>query len=353
MLVFYIKWLYFGHNKKNSNRKKGVSDMKLGTVGTGFIAQEVLPQLRDWGIEPTAVAGTPQTMDEVHKLCDENSIGQAFDDYGKMLSEGDIDTVYVAVPNFLHYAFTKQALLAGKHVIVEKPMTSNEREAKELADLAKEKGLFLFEAITTVYLPNFTKIRELLPQIGDIKIVNCNYSQYSRRYDEFQKGNVLPAFDPKKSGGALMDLNLYNIHYILGLFGEPEAVQYLPNIERGIDTSGILTLDYGAFKAVSIAAKDCAAPANYVIQGTKGYIRQTTPANFCLEITLHLNDGTETTFNEEPKSRLEPEFKAFVKAIDEKDTAYCYERLSHSLAVSKVQTTARVEAGIHFPADEQ
>ena len=124
-----------------------------------------------------------------------------------------------------------------------------------------------------------------------------------------------------------MDLNLYNLHYLLGLFGEPKTVHYLPNIERGIDTSGILTMDFGGFKAVRLAAKDCAAPANYVIQGTKSYIRQTTPANFCMEVTLHLNDGTEETFNEEPNSRLEPEFRAFAKAIDTNDKAFCYEML--------------------------
>lgn len=327
--------------------------MKLGIVGTGFIAQEVIPQLRSWGIVPNAIAGTPQSMDEVKKLCEENDIQGAYEDYAVMLDEGDIDTVYVAVPNFLHYAFVRQALLAGKNVIVEKPMTSNYREALELAELAKEKDLFLFEAITTVYLPNFANIKELLPLIGDIKIVNVNYSQYSRRYEEFKKGNVLPAFDPKKSGGALMDLNLYNLHYILGLFGEPKDVKYYPNIERDIDTSGILILDYDRFRAVSVAAKDCAAPASYIIQGTEGYIRQTTPANFCCEITLHMNDGTQTTYNKEPASRLESEFRAFAKAISEGNLNMCYEMLDHSLAVSKVQTKARVEAGIHFPADDK
>ena len=232
-------------------------------------------------------------------------------------------------------------------------MTSNDREAAELSALAKEKDLYLFEAITTVYLSNFAKIKELLPRIGTVKIVNCNYSQYSRRYDDFRNGTVLPAFDPKKSGGALMDLNLYNLHYLLGLFGEPQNVKYYPNVERDIDTSGILMMDYEGFQAVSIAAKDCAAPANYVIQGTDGYIRQETPANFCMEITLHLNDGTEEKFNEEPKSRLESEFKRFVKEIDSGDKTFCYEMLDHSLAVSKVQTKARVEAGILFPADEK
>ena len=327
--------------------------MKLGIAGTGLIVKECLPLFRDWGMELAAICGTPRSKDEAERLREEYRIGAAYCEYDKMMADSNVDTVYVAVPNFLHYSFVKQALEAGKNVVVEKPMTSNFREAEELSALARAKDLYLFEAISTVYLPNYKKLREWLPRIGTVKIVSCNFSQYSRRYDAFRAGEVLPAFDPAKSGGALMDLNLYNLHYLLGLFGEPSAAQYHPNMERGIDTSGVLTLDYGGFQAVSIAAKDCSAPWSYVIQGTDGYIMQKTPANFCGEATLHLNDGTEETFDEEPASRLEPEFRVFSREIASGDRAFCYEMLDHSLAVSKVQTKARLDAGIIFPADSE
>ena len=67
-----------------------------------------------------------------------------------------------------------------------------------------------------------------------------------------------------------MDLNVYNIHAIVGLFGKPWEVKYEANMERGIDTSGVVTLDYGDFKAVAIGAKDCKAPVRCTIQGTNG-----------------------------------------------------------------------------------
>ena len=94
-----------------------------------------------------------------------------------------------------------------------------------------------------------------------------------------------------------MDLNVYNISYIVGLFGEPNRVNYAANIDHGIDTSGILTMDYSGFKAVSMAAKDCGAPARCVIQGTKGYLLQKSTANYCGGLTLHLNDGKEEHYN--------------------------------------------------------
>ena len=327
--------------------------MKLAIAGTGMIVREVLPYLRDWDWEPAALCGTPRSRDAADRLAEEHRIPAVYTDYETMLSETDADAVYAAVPNFLHYRFVRQALERGRNVIVEKPMTSNDREARELEALARENGRFLFEAITTVYLPNYQKTREWLHRIGSVRIVTCNYSQYSSRYDRFRAGETLPVFDPAKSGGALMDLNLYNLHYLLGLFGEPDAVRYQANMERGIDTSGVLFLDYGTFQAVSIAAKDCSGPCRYAIQGTDGYLLMESPANACLDVTLRLNDGTVETFAENPVHRMEPEFRWFAEQLAAGDPAACYERLRHSVAVSRVQTMARLGAGIRFPADDE
>ena len=324
--------------------------MKLGIVGTGMIARLVAPHLEEWGCPIAAVCGTPDTEDQVRELTSRVG-GSAYVDFNAMLESADIDTVYIAVPNVLHHSFSLRALEAGKHVIVEKPIASNVREAEELSAAAHERGLLLYEAISTLYLPNYAKVRELLPSVGDVKVACCNYSQYSSRYDAFRAGTVLPAFDPAKSGGALMDLGLYNLQYLIGLFGEPNEVHYEANVERGIDTSGVTTLDYGSFKAVSVAAKDCAAPTMNVIQGTKGYILQTTPANRCGAVTLHLNDGTEQYFDESPELQWESEFRTFAKGIAEHDRAGCYRMLDHSVAVSRCMTEARQDAGVVFAAD--
>lgn len=325
--------------------------MKLGIVGTGMIAQMVAPHLEAWGCPIAAVCGTPDTEDQVRELTSHVG-GSVYVDFDTMLEEADVDTVYIAVPNVLHHPFALKALEAGKHVIVEKPIASNVREAEELAAAARERGLLLYEAISTLYLPNYAKVRELLPRIGDVKIACCNYSQYSSRYDAFRSGSVLPAFDPAKSGGALMDLGLYNLQYLIGLFGEPNGVRYEANVERGIDTSGVTTLDYGSFKAVSVAAKDCAAPTMNVIQGSNGYILQTTPANRCGVVTLHLNGGEEQHFDESPELQWESEFRAFAKGINEYDRAGCYHLLEHSVTVSRCMTEARKTAGIVFAADK-
>ncbi|WP_234122500.1 Gfo/Idh/MocA family protein [Clostridium hydrogenum] len=326
--------------------------MKLGIVGAGMIVKDFLETTNYLkGLELTAIFGRKSSEKAINELKNEYKIKSIFYDYDELLNS-DVDTVYIALPNNLHFEFSKRALEANKNVIVEKPMTSNYKEALILNDLARERKLFIFEAITNQYLPNYKKIKELLPTLGNIKIVQCNYSQYSSRYDRFKEGNTLPAFDPNFSGGALMDLNIYNIHYVVGLFGKPKNVEYYPNIERGIDTSGVLILDYENFKCVCIGAKDCRAPIANNIQGDKGCIYQDNPTNVCEKFELLMNDGTSKLINENNyKHRMVNEFIEFIDIISKKNFDKCYEMLEQSLIVSEVQTIARNKGGIRFPTD--
>jgi predicted dehydrogenase len=328
--------------------------MKLGIVGSGLIVRDFLtitPYLKE--TELTGICGTKRSEETIKELVSKYNIKNMFSSYEEMLNS-EVDTVYIALPNNLHFQFAKEALEAGKNIIVEKPFTSTYKEALILAELAKEKQLFILEAITTQYLPNYKKIKELLPTIGNIKIVQCNYSQYSRRYDSFKEGNILPAFDPKSSGGALMDLNLYNIHYVVGLFGRPKNVEYYPNVERGIDTSGILILDYDTFKCTCVGAKDCKAPIANNIQGDKGCIHQNTPAGVCINFEVLMNDGSSSLINENNyEHRMVNEFIEFEAMIKNNNLKECYEALETTLIVMEVLTTARNKGGIIFPADRE
>ena len=326
--------------------------MKLGIIGAGVIVQDFLPRLvKLEGMEVVAIQATPRDAETVDRLCRENNIPYGVYSFEELCAL-PIDTVYVAVPNHLHYAISMQALEKGLNVIVEKPITSNDREARELAAMAEEKNCFIFEAVTTVYFPGFEKLKTWLPEIGTVKLVYLNYSKFSRRYAAFRRGEILPAFDPNKSGGALMDLNLYNLHFVMGLFGKPQSVKYYANIERQIDTSGSLVLRYPDFVAVCSAGKDSAAPYQFVIQGTEGYISVQLPPNLLGKLTLHRTDNTEETFDDGmSKDRLIPEFEWFIDCINRGDHKAAADRMRQSIAVSTVQTKARLDAGIRFPAD--
>ena len=326
--------------------------MKLGILGAGMIVREFLPWLTgpESPFKVEALCSTERSAGAAQALCDQYGVPRHTTSYDELLSW--VDVVYIAVPNILHVKYTRAALEAGRHVIVEKPMAPTAALAEELAELARSKKLFLFEAVTTQYQDNYAKIREVLPKVGAVTMVQCNFSQYSSRYDAFCAGETPVSFDPECAGGALMDLGVYNVSYIVGLFGEPNQVHYTANVERGIDTSGILTMDYSGFKAVSLAAKDCAAPARCIIQGTKGYILQKSTPNYCGGVTFHPNEGKEEHYNlNGDRPRQAAEFEAFYRAMTAGDQELCARMLDTSIAVSRVLTVARRSAGVRFPGD--
>ena len=323
--------------------------MKLAVLGTGKIVQEFLPMIQQvTDVELVALLSTPRSLDKAKAMQVQYHIQEVYTDYETLLGNATIDTVYVALPNHLHYQYTKAALLQGKNVICEKPFTLNAQQLQELIQIATEKRLILLEAITNQYLNNFLQIKKDLAQLGKIKIVECNYSQYSSRYDAFKEGKILPAFDPQKGGGALMDINIYNIHFVVGLFGKPEKVQYLANIERDIDTSGILVLDYGAFKAVCIGAKDSTAQIRSVIQGTDGSIEVLGATNEMPRYERRSKTEIEAVNVNLDKHRMYQEFEKFTEVIDQKDLAFALEQLNHSLTVMQVVDQALESANLHL-----
>lgn len=323
--------------------------MKLAVLGTGKIVQEFLPMIQQvTDVELVALLSTPRSLDKAKEMQAQYQVQEVYTDYETLLGNATIDTVYVALPNHLHYQYTKAALLQGKNVICEKPFTLNSQQLQELIQIATEKRLILLEAITNQYLNNFLQIKKDLAQLGKIKIVECNYSQYSSRYDAFKEGKILPAFDPQKGGGALMDINIYNIHFVVGLFGKPEKVQYLANIERDIDTSGILVLDYGAFKAVCIGAKDSTAQIRSVIQGTDGSIEVLGATNEMPRYERRSKTEIEAVNVNLDKHRMYQEFEKFTEVIVQKDLAFALEQLNHSLTVMQVVDQALESANLHL-----
>lgn len=335
---------------------KGASDMKLAILGTGLIVKEgALPALCQVPeIEVAAIFARPASREKAEKLQAEYSIPKVYTDYDALLADTVIDFVYVGLVNSVHYEYTKRALLAGKHVIVEKPFASTAREVQELRQLAIERGLYVFEAVTLLYLPNFTAIREALPKLGKIKSVVANYSQYSSRYDRYLQGEVLPAFDPERSGGALYDINIYNLNLILGLFGAPQSVHYTANIGfNGIDTSGVVNMQYPEFFALAIGAKDSDSPGYAMIQGEKGYIRIDGNPNELRSFELRLRGSGVTSRYElnRYRHRMVHEFQEFAKIFAAKDFDRVKEGLAVSAAVLETAEAARRQAGIVFPVD--
>ena len=330
--------------------------MKLGIIGTGKIIVDALYAMEPLSeISRNAIFARPHSRDKGEELAKQYSIAEVYTDYDELLDKADIDTVYIGLINSVHYEYAKRALDKNKNVILEKPFAGTYDEAKELVDLAKTKNLFVFEAITVLHNDVITKMKENLPKLGQIRMMLANYSQYSSRYDKYLKGEVDHSFDPEYLGGALRDINVYNLHYAVELFGAPQKTHYFPNTGfNGIDVSGTMVLEYDGFSAVCTGAKDSDSPCFVQIQGEKGYMRIEGKPNVAPNLTIVITDYTkdelvrdaagamvrpvlkEEFIPDEVHHRMTREFKDFARMIDEKDFDLAEHYATETLGVMRI-----------------
>lgn len=325
--------------------------MKVATIGTGFITEWFLNAVeQNEGI--CCAAMYSRKAENAQALADKYDIKDIYTDLDEMLKRDDIDFIYVASPNSLHFEYSYRALQAGKHVICEKPFTSTVEEFETLASYAKQHHLFLFEAIVTLHMPNYHTIRENLSRLGQIRMIQCNFSQYSSRYDALLAGKTPNVFNPAFSGGALSDINIYNLHYVIGLFGKPQNVHYYANRHvNGIDTSGVAILEYDGFQAVCVGCKDTKSVCIAQIQGEKGYITMNSETSKCSQFTLTANLKSEECSQLQRDPALYYELKDFHRIYKEDDYEECLKLLDHSRVVMEVYEAARKDASITFAAD--
>ena len=321
--------------------------MNVCVVGTGKVTTLLMPAFAASDVL-TCNAVVSRSEDTGRSFARQWGIETVYTSMDEMLKDPSIDLVYVASPNSLHYQQTKSALLAGKHVLCEKPFVSKEAEAEELIAIAREKGLFLFEAITTAHHPHYAVIKEKLSLLGKIKLVSATFCQYSSRYPALLEGKVSPAFDPAYHGGALMDINLYNIHFVLGLFGAPRSIRYRANLHsNGVDTSGILTMEYPDFLCQCIGAKDCDGVNGIHILGEEGWMEVTPAGSNPQTVKLCLR-GREPEIHTIEKDAWYHEVQSLGKLIAADDHAACCRLLETTRQVVAVLEAARKDAGLCF-----
>lgn len=327
--------------------------VKLGIIGTGKIVTEALYAMEPLGeIKRQAIYARPHSIEKAKEFAGKYGISEIYTDYTELLEQSDVDAVYIGLVNSAHYLYAKEALLHGKHVLLEKPFVLSSKEAEELKAIAEQRGLILMEAITVLHNTVYEEMKRNLPKLGAVRLALCNYSQYSSRYDSYLKGEVSPAFNPELQGGAVYDLDVYNIHYCVGLFGMPEEVHYFPNKGfNGVDTSGVLVLTYSHFQCVCSAAKDSDSPCFISIQGEKGWMKIDGKPNAAVSLETVFADGdhpsltrdasgamvrkcvTEEYAAPETPHRMTREFSDFAVMIETKDFAKAAELLEETIHV--------------------
>lgn len=315
--------------------------MRLGTIGTGNIVRQFLAACPLGQFELTAVYSRYQ--EKAEKL----AMGKAtcYTSLEAMLHDPRVEVVYIASPNALHYPQAKQALAAGKHVIVEKPFVTTLNECQELMALAKEKDCMLFEAVPNLYMPSLKLCERYAHKIGRIRLVTGHFTQYSSRYDAFKKGQVVNVFHPRMAGGALMDLGVYALHFLYALYGRPEDLTYKANqAQNGIDLSGILQCRYPDFQVVFVIGKDCQSENFCLIEGEEGYLKIEGSISLLSEIKYNGRSISSSVL----KNPLNDEVKAIGEVLANHDVSTMETWWAHTSAVVELLEMARAKGNLPF-----
>ena len=185
--------------------------LRVGIIGTGWIAEKAAITLRGLK-ECEAYAVGSRTIERAEAFAKEWGIAKACGSYAELINDPDVDLVYVGTPHSHHYDVTKEALLAGKPCLVEKAFMANYRQTKEIVDLARERKVFLAEAIWTRYQPVVKMVRDLIDsgRIGTPRLVTATLG-----YSMGEKPRIMR---PDLCGGALLDLGVYALNFVRMFF---------------------------------------------------------------------------------------------------------------------------------------
>jgi predicted dehydrogenase len=243
--------------------------VRWGIVGPGRIAHNVV---RDFplvdGAEVVAVAS--RSADRAQSFADEHHLARSYGSYAEILSDEDVDVLYIATPHPQHHALALAAIRAGKAVLVEKTFTATVAGAEEVVAAAREHRVFAMEAMWTRFQPAVVAARALIEDgaIGEVRQVQADLG-----VDQpFNPGDRL--FDPAQGGGALLDLGVYVVSFAQYFLGTPDRVHVTGSLApTGVDAEAGLLLGYDDGRAAALLATIRQyTPGAARIHGTTGWI---------------------------------------------------------------------------------
>ena len=232
--------------------------IRFGIVGTGKISGWVLEGARqDPRFQAVAVCSRSQSTADA--FASAHGIPRTYTSLEEMAESPDIDAIYIASPNSAHAFQSILCLNHGKHVLCEKPLASNAREAREMVETARRNRVVLMEAMIATLNPNFKIVKSMLPELGTIRRYFASYCQYSSRYDQLKaalsssnatSGSQVPAgianaFNPATSGSAALDVGVYAIYPMIALFGKPQEINAIGTLlPTGTDGQGSVNFKF-------------------------------------------------------------------------------------------------------------
>ncbi|CAK4084349.1 unnamed protein product [Aphanomyces euteiches] len=343
-----------------------MAPLRWGILGCGKISSDFVNGLH-LAQDAKIVACAARTLETSSAFAKLHGIPQSYDSYEALVSDPQVDVVYVGTVHTYHHQHAILALSHGKHVLVEKPMAMNQRDATEMVELAKSKNLFLLEGMWTRFFPAIRRVQELLKSgaIGDVHAVHSDIGfAFAPDNDRIWLREL--------GGGGLLDIGIYPLGFVSMAYpGEvPEAIQTAGRTsDQGVDVYAVVTLQYAKNRYGTI---QYSCLANYreetTIIGSKGSIKIQTPAHAPTTLSIQISGQAEEIVTyplPTPATNAVPfnfgdvavgltyEAEAVTAAIQRGERTCAEYPVTESLFMAGVMDQIRKDLGVVYDADHK
>lgn len=325
--------------------------IRWGILGTGNIAHQFARGLQT-ADDVQLVAVGSRTQASAEAFGDEFGAPHRHSSYEALAADPEVDAIYVSTPHPFHKDNTILCLNEGKAVLCEKPFAINTAEAVEMIAVAREKHLFLMEAMWTRFSPVMYRVRELLAQgaIGEPRMLQADFG-FRGKFDPNSR-----QFDPALGGGALLDVGIYPLSLASMIFGSPTEIVSAAHLgETGVDEQSVVVLKYGAGQlAITSSAVSTNTPQEAVIMGTNGMIRIPhqwwRPQRLILSVSGKADEVIDLPFK---GNGYDYEAEEVGRCLRAGELESAVMPLDETLALMRTMDTARAQWGMVYPTEQK
>lgn len=336
--------------------------MRFGIVGTNFVSDFFMAGAKAVA-EVEVVAVCSGKKENAMKFADKYQIPHVFSSYIEMIESNEIDAIYLAVPNHMHYEMTCECIKRGMPTLTEKPFAANLEEAKEMIELSKKYKTYVHDGLIPMYTDNFQSLRESLSKVGVLRRAVFVFSKYSSRYDAYLRGENPTTFRREYCNGSCVDLGIYAIGDVVALFGKPKKITASGLLlDTGVDGMGTCVFTYDTFDVCIHHSKITDSKLVSEIQGEDGLIQiegisriqqawfyPRKPEDYAGELDadgkIELTKASEEGFTYQLRDFVENVQQGRIESL----------KLPHQLTLDilEVCTECRRQMGVIYPCDEK
>ncbi len=276
------------------NKQEKQSTIRWGIIGLGKIAHKFAQDLLHVaGAELQAVAS--RDADKAKAFGEQYRANKYYASYAELVTDAEVDVVYIATPHTFHWQHSMMSLDAGKHVLCEKPMGMNRLEVSQMAAKAREKNLFLMEALWTRFIPATVRVLEILKskQLGALTFMRADFG-FLAELAPFDR-----IYNKQLGGGSLLDIGIYPIYLSLLALGKPSTIKATARFTPSeVDAYCGMLFEYDTQQRAMLESTiEAQTPTEAILYGENGFLKMHRSFHHTQKISLSTSKGLTEVFS--------------------------------------------------------